>query len=333
MSLGVREPFKNMLLGYLGQSQVAPLIVDFLIELEELEEQGVKDMEWQHMLDVVDVVIDLQFQGIQNPSRPSAEHMTRSVSGGYPEHLQDTHPLPNKNANAQHKEALRLALGSILAPKRPYTPSRSSSGTSTPAYPHIHPYSHASTPPSSGQAPAHTGQQHASHGHHDTRSNPAAASELQAHPSPSPPHPHLVPRPHSHYPGSHYLHPPSRLARLNSAEEHSSASTPSMSCDASNPGTPHSTSHPSTPNLQPSHMDEVLPALQLHSAHSEHAPGSDPHLSGHEHGVEEAKYSSDGSGAAHPYDPRQGRGLPRAKFLETLQSKSAWEALIHGSFS
>ncbi|KAH9477211.1 hypothetical protein JR316_0011130 [Psilocybe cubensis] len=28
-----------------------------------------------------------------------------------------------------------------------------------------------------------------------------------------------------------------------------------------------------------------------------------------------------------------GRGTPRAKFLQTLQSKSAWDALIHGSFS
>lgn len=28
-----------------------------------------------------------------------------------------------------------------------------------------------------------------------------------------------------------------------------------------------------------------------------------------------------------------GTGTPKAKFLETLQSKSAWDALIHGSFS
>lgn len=28
-----------------------------------------------------------------------------------------------------------------------------------------------------------------------------------------------------------------------------------------------------------------------------------------------------------------GTGTPRAMFLETLQSKSAWDALIHGSFS
>jgi hypothetical protein len=26
-------------------------------------------------------------------------------------------------------------------------------------------------------------------------------------------------------------------------------------------------------------------------------------------------------------------GTPKAKFIETLQSKSAWDALIHGSFS
>lgn len=28
-----------------------------------------------------------------------------------------------------------------------------------------------------------------------------------------------------------------------------------------------------------------------------------------------------------------GSGTPKAKFLQTLQSKSAWDALIHGSFS
>lgn len=42
----------------------------------------------------------------------------------------------------------------------------------------------------------------------------------------------------------------------------------------------------------------------------------------------------------HSHDPASngstnasGRGTPRAKFLETLQGKSAWDALIHGTFT
>jgi hypothetical protein len=31
--------------------------------------------------------------------------------------------------------------------------------------------------------------------------------------------------------------------------------------------------------------------------------------------------------------PHSGPGTPKAKFIETLQGKSAWDALIHGSFS
>ena len=35
--------------------------------------------------------------------------------------------------------------------------------------------------------------------------------------------------------------------------------------------------------------------------------------------------------AAHAHAP--GTNTPRARFLQTLQSKSAWDALIHGSFT
>jgi hypothetical protein len=33
------------------------------------------------------------------------------------------------------------------------------------------------------------------------------------------------------------------------------------------------------------------------------------------------------------HDKASGLETPKAKFIETLQSKSAWDALIHGSFS
>ncbi|KAJ6615358.1 hypothetical protein B0H10DRAFT_2041070 [Mycena sp. CBHHK59/15] len=71
------------------------------------------------------------------------------------------HDPHNKHAHALHRDALMQALGSILAPKRPIImsrsssastvdSSRSSSGTASPAHPHVLPHllhSHSPTPP------------------------------------------------------------------------------------------------------------------------------------------------------------------------------------------
>lgn len=63
------------------------------------------------------------------------------------------------------------------------------------------------------------------------------------------------------------------------------------------------------------------PVLPLHSGASAH---------GHESAGPEGHEARAGSAAA---ATPSGSSTPRAKFLQTLQSKSAWDALIHGSFS
>ncbi|KAF8890774.1 hypothetical protein BD779DRAFT_1517008 [Infundibulicybe gibba] len=195
------------------------------------------------------------------------------ISRGMPEKYLDHDPA-HANKNVQHREALRLALGSILAPKRPYTPSsRSSSGTASPS-PYYHNHNHTEHP-------------HLRHLH----------SHL---------HPHL----------------PSRLGRTNSSDSHSDSGTPQL--------TP-STSTPNSSSLLPSPTEEHPPALSPHEssaakdAHSTPPPIHSPApMLVHPPvvAVTEAKPDS-GSGS----------GPPKAKFIQTLQSKSAWDALIHGSFS
>ncbi|KAF9458715.1 hypothetical protein BDZ94DRAFT_1270082 [Collybia nuda] len=211
-------------------------------------------------------------------SRPA--EMTRSSSERY----HDYDPI-NANKNLQHKEALRLALGSILTPKRPFTPSsRSSSGTASPA----HPASFAV--PSSPQPPP------------PPQSTPVHDSHLHSR--------------HIHQP-----HTPSRLGLIDSADSHWPSVLP---LPPSPESVPSSSAHGSQ---QPSPSQETPPVLSLpapvlsatppaaRDSPAIHAPSPLPaHV----------------SAAAQPHS---GSGTPKAKFLETLQSKSAWDALIHGSFS
>ncbi len=58
-------------------------------------------------------------------------------------------------------------------------------------------------------------------------------------------------------------------------------------------------------------------------------------------GVQAVPTSMDGPGIPSQYEQQNGHGSsscqgtspPRAKFIQTLKGKSAWDALIHGSFS
>jgi hypothetical protein len=211
-----------------------------------------------------------------------------------------------------HVHGLRLALGSILAPKRPSPPSHSgsypASGTSSPFHHWQHhpggPVTGTSTghdtPPlasSSSSSPPHASpvlplhQPHFQQPHHPT---PSMHSHLnfQHHAHVHPQQPQPQPQPHTHA----YGH--SRLGFT-----HSSGSTPSESLSPSPTPSPRLTTPPPT---------------------LEHAPHAYPH----EHAVSDPSPINTVGGAtnADAADPK------RARFLKTLQSKSAWDAMIHGSW-
>ena len=63
----------------------------------------------------------------------------------------------------------------------------------------------------------------------------------------------------------------------------------------------------------------IMPLHSGDGAHGQAPAGADGH--------EAARSGSAGAAAA------SGSSTPKAKFLQTLGSKSAWDALIHGSFS
>jgi len=198
------------------------------------------------------------------------------------------HDSSHVNRNIQHKEALslRLALGSILAPKRPFTPSsHSSSGTASPA----HPASFGSSLP------------------------------------PPPPNPTLMQAAdarfdsYSHLRNVHIPHTPSRLGQPEQKEPQWPVTSPS-STPSSAPASP-----PSTHRASPT---EELPSLSLPPAVVDSASG--PPVC---HAPQPVSALQPGTAPAAPRAPGSGSGTPKAKFLETLESKSAWDALIHGSFS
>jgi len=194
------------------------------------------------------------------------------------------------NKNMQHKEALRLALGSILAPKRSYTPSsRSSSGTASPA----HPASFTPPPP-----PYSASNQGAESGRTDALLHPR---------------------------NPYFLHTPSRLAQSESTDHSpsgSAASSPVPSQPAETQG-----SQPSTPLSLPEPAVSDHPQTSDGQVYAVRAPKPvsvpQPDAPSAVPTPESKGYSGSGSGS----------GTPKAKFIETLQSKSAWDALIHGSFS
>ncbi|KAH9027534.1 hypothetical protein EDB83DRAFT_1918803 [Lactarius deliciosus] len=203
-----------------------------------------------------------------------------------------------------HVLSLRLVLGSILAPKRPSHPgSHPVSGTTSP-FSHWH-HSGASTAtghdtPPPPPLPTPTLSQHQPHyqqlGQHIHQPSPS----LQPHHSHNF-HSHVHPQPQYH---THpHAYGPSRLSFT-----HSAGSTP-----------PESLSPSPTPSPR-----LATPPLPL-----DHAPVPHPH--GLEPGVVDSmtKTATATTAMVTGTDPTCSE---RARFLATLQSKSAWDALIHGSW-
>ncbi|ESK82475.1 hypothetical protein Moror_8537 [Moniliophthora roreri MCA 2997] len=206
------------------------------------------------------------------------------------------------NKNAQHGDALRLMLGSILAPKRPPM-SHSSSGTASPA----HSFSQSNNANSAPQHPA---------------SAPATPHHLfgypHVHPYPTyphtPSHSHSHSHPHSHFaPGHQHSHGffgprPGRMSR--------SASTAS-SVPRLPPSSPVTSSEHHVPVESPVPVSASAPEIVVTSNQS--SPTSAK--------LDLAPLSNGNS------QPGSGTGTPKNKFIQTLEGKSAWDALIHGSFS
>jgi len=169
-------------------------------------------------------------------------------------------PLHNHNSNDSHHAHLRLALGSILSPKRPHSAQSSLSGTASPA-----PFTH------------YTGRA-------------------------------------SHSPPDHSVHPP-----------------PTMTSRTQSSSSPDSSSHPPSPHDSPrpqpiSHIhaegivQEVQPPVPMSG---DGGPPTRPPLA--------VVFTNDGAHQVESQVPPSGQRTPSGRFIATLQSKSAWDALIHGS--
>ncbi|KIK09638.1 hypothetical protein K443DRAFT_671525 [Laccaria amethystina LaAM-08-1] len=209
--------------------------------------------------------------------------------------------------NLQHKEALRVALGSILAPKRSPLAhgSRSSSGTASPAYPFPLPPTPPIPPSAYGGGPI--DYLHPMHGLYQ-------------------PHPHT----------------PSRLGRSQSSNSNSPRETSASNSPHASPLPipPAATADSPLPSpLEPDGLSPLPPsAMSVEGAdaipHIRGVPPPPPVVRPTPMPVQRRRrpsappLSGDGGSV-----PPSGAATPRAKFLETLGSKSAWDALIHGSFS
>jgi len=263
------------------------------------------------------------------------------------------HPHHDHARNTHHKEALRLALGSILAPKRPCTSlSRPASGSATPVYPAVIPTE-------------------------SLLSRPLDSSHL--HPRPSP-HPHS--HSHSHLHHAHHPSPPSRLGRpeLNTppgmtpsfpqphyffTHPHTTTSSPAPYGLESGTATPATSSAPASAANSPPITHSPGPAAghsPILAPEEEHlqllppivAAGSKPTAEvfptavprpvqavplDADAKIEHNRDPARGDKSPHidkSHHPHENGGAltPRAKLLETLQTKNtAWDALIHGSFS
>jgi len=202
--------------------------------------------------------------------------------------------------------SLRLALGSILAPKRPYTPSsRSSSGTASPAQP----ASFISTTTPLPPPPPHS-----------TPTSEMGKSESFLHPARAMHHPHT----------------PSRLGMSDPPSDHHSSYSPPGSAVSSSNGSPTHTpvtslgtlpsqEHPLPLKPSTSGTADQFQERPVRPGLSVMQPTTSPNLNA-------ASGPHDGS-AHRSVSSGSGSGTPKAKFFETLGSKQAWEALIHGSFS
>jgi len=237
----------------------------------------------------------------EDKTKPPDSFPPKSKSRGtdkFSEHDQKAAAQKVTQQQQQHREALRLALGSILSPRPPLSSSHSSSGSTTPSYPFSipsGPHTPAGTPPS----------------YYPLAHGPNSSEYIHSH------HPHFHHHSHPH------THTPSRLGRSKS----STTNSPS----GSSANTAPSSSHPSPlpPSIPPNLP--VLPEIEPLPPAREVTNGvivtpaaplpTRPALHPSEHP------------SADSADHAARTGTPRSKFMQTLQSKSAWDALIHGSFS
>ena len=151
---------------------------------------------------------------------------------------------------------------------------------------------------------------------------------------------------HSHHPHFHHPHPhtPSRLGRsvsflcnigeaiyLTMRIYHLQKSSTTNSPSGSSANTAPSSSHPSPlpPGPVPNNLPilpeiEPLPPAQVTNGvimtTASPLPTRPPNTPSDHPSADSADHAARA-------------GTPRSKFLQTLQSKSAWDALIHGSFS
>ncbi|PPQ64916.1 hypothetical protein CVT24_008256 [Panaeolus cyanescens] len=260
----------------------------------------------------------------RRPSEPSTHHGLDPAQQDHHHHYH--HDSTGRfhvtsKAQQQHKEALRLALGTILTAKRPpVSPnSRPTSGSASPAHPFVH------TPGTStpvGTPPSIL---------YSTALGPMSSEYLH---------------PHGHHPYGHSHHghplPPSRLGRSTPGSHSPLESSTPSSAQASPalPQSPHP--EPLSPLLNVPEMDPPLPppATQSSQVASPSRPVRPPisplqpnHGAAGKEGITSTMSSPSDVPCVKAYDA-QGRPVQqKAKFLQTLQSKSAWDALIHGSFS
>ncbi|KAF9528792.1 hypothetical protein CPB83DRAFT_853747 [Crepidotus variabilis] len=271
--------------------------------------------------------------------------------------------------SAQQHQALKLALGTILTPKRPYiaSNSRPTSGTASPAFFGSHSASGAHTP--AGTPPVPSGS-----ASYPPAQGPISSENLHLHP-------HHAYGHHSH---GHGAHPPSRLGPGRSSS-YSGSPSESSSTHHSAPSTAHTSPFPgpdhSLNDIEPLSMPPAALGPHHPKLHQTHHHDDMPHAHSH-HGADPppptpSSPTNDSDSISHasavkdsgievessptlPHHPevaisvfppshppsnpntppntqtpsnQSGRGTPRTKFLEALQSKSAWDALIHGSFT
>lgn len=212
----------------------------------------------------------------------------------YSEHDQKAAANKVKQQQQQHREALRLALGSILSPRPPLNSSHSSSGSTTPSYPFSIP-SGAHTP--TGTPPSYYPLAH----------GPNSSEYIHSH------HPHFH---HSHP----HTHTPSRLGRSKSSTTNSPSGSSAPSSSHPSPLPPSVPINlPILPEIEPLPPAQVTNGVIVTTAAP--LPTRPPNS---------VLQPSDHTDSA---DHAARTGTPRSKFMQTLQSKSAWDALIHGSFS
>jgi len=210
------------------------------------------------------------------------------------------------NRNIQHRDALRLALGSILTPKRPFTPSasqslpvsQSPSGTASPAHPH-----YLSTTPSPCGSPVVPPPPHPTPSHGVVHGR---FVDAQGHLYPM----HYFPHPHPH---SH-PHTPSRLGTTDPSNADYVTFKPAQhEHDQSAPDQLPRVAQSDVP-VPTIYVPEAIPADSV-NGHFTHTASAAP------------------SYVVRPEEHAPTADTPKAHFITTLQSKSAWDALIHGSFS